>query len=301
MLHAGDQSQGTAVSSCYTVIVVIVVIGIIASISIVSYMGTQSKARDVSILSDLDTLDGIETNYGIQNNISGKAWYSGAGIDSSLNFTPSNGNVIDVVVNGSDYCIRGYNPKGTKNSIDNAFTKESSNGVCQSLIASPKSRGIDTVDIGTQTWMKYNVNTGDRLDVTNGSPSSLSIGKKWCIWNSDANCNTYGGLYTRDIAINICPSGFHLPLDTDWTDLINYTGSSNAGILLHSAPFSGVYGGFRTDLGWWNNDGYSGNYWTSTVVDASNSRYVGLYTGTAAAFRGQWTNDFGMSVRCILN
>jgi len=35
-----------------------------------------------------------------------------------------------VVVNLTDYCIRGYNPSGTKNSIWNAFTKESSPGVC---------------------------------------------------------------------------------------------------------------------------------------------------------------------------
>jgi prepilin-type N-terminal cleavage/methylation domain-containing protein len=122
--------------------IVIFVIGILATIAIVAYNGIQASARDSSILSDLDTLDGLETQCSLNPEPSecnlgsgeyAKAWYSGSGIDSYLNFTPSTGNVIDVVVNAGEYCIRGYNPNGTKNAIGNAYTKGSSDDACDIL------------------------------------------------------------------------------------------------------------------------------------------------------------------------
>jgi len=117
-------------------LIVIVVIGILASIVIISYTNIQSSARDNSVLSDLDALDGIQTDYGNKNGVAGKAWYSGNGLDASLNFTPSPGDVIDVVINSTDYCIRGYNIGGSKNKISNSYTKESSPGVCATIPAS---------------------------------------------------------------------------------------------------------------------------------------------------------------------
>ena len=111
-------------------ITVIVIIGILSAITIVGYQGIQGKSLDASVLSDLDTLDAIETNYGLKNHVSAKPYYSGNGPDSDLNFTPSSGNVIDVVANSSDYCIRGYNPNSTKNSITNPYIKESKTDIC---------------------------------------------------------------------------------------------------------------------------------------------------------------------------
>jgi prepilin-type N-terminal cleavage/methylation domain-containing protein len=119
------------------IIVVIAVIAILATLVTVSYSGVQTRAVDVGILSDLDSMDSIQTSYGLRNNTSGRAYYSGDGFDPDLNFTPTGNNVIDVVVNSTDYCIRGYNVQGSKNSIYDAFIKESSPGVCDSIDASP--------------------------------------------------------------------------------------------------------------------------------------------------------------------
>jgi Tfp pilus assembly protein PilE len=118
---------------------VTVIIGILATIVLVAYNGVQARAKDTAVLSDLDTMDSIQTNYGIKNNTAGKAYYSGDGADSELGFTAANGDVIDVVVNATDYCIRGYNPNGTKNSIFNAYTKESTAGICNLLPPSAKA------------------------------------------------------------------------------------------------------------------------------------------------------------------
>lgn len=123
-------------------LIVIVIIGILATVTAIVYSGIQANARDTSVLSDLDTMDGLQTSYGLKNNVAGKEWYSGSGIDSDLNFTPSEGNVIDVVVNSTDYCIRGYNPRSaTYKSLATAAIRESVKGVCDSI--EPSQGAID--------------------------------------------------------------------------------------------------------------------------------------------------------------
>jgi len=132
-------------SAGFTIIelmLVVVIIGILVTIVVVAYNGVQTSARDASILSDLDNLDGLETQCSLNpgstacnlgSGVYAKAWYSMDGVDSYLKFTPSAGNVIDVVVNATDYCIRGYNTGATKNTISNAAIKESSDGACASI------------------------------------------------------------------------------------------------------------------------------------------------------------------------
>jgi len=128
-------------------IIVMMMVSIFAVFSIVSYVGIQSKAREVSIKSDIEIMDSIQIDYAIKNHTSGKAYYSGSGVDPALDFSPSNGNVISVVINLTDYCIRGYNTDSPINSIDNALYRESSSGVCELLSAadSPAAPGVTVV------------------------------------------------------------------------------------------------------------------------------------------------------------
>jgi len=164
-------------------LVVIVIIGILAAITLVSYNGIQAKARDASVLSDLDTMDALQTNYGLKNGLAGKAYYSGSGSDTTLGFTPSSGNVIDVVTNSTDYCIRGYNTKGTKNSINNSFTKESTLGICSTLNPSATAIANSPTSIsvtgGTVTYSGgYTIRTftsSGTLTVTGGTISGAQV------------------------------------------------------------------------------------------------------------------------------
>lgn len=118
-------------------LVVISVIGILAAITVVAYNGFQARGYDTSVQSDIDALDGLQTSYGLKNNVAGKAYYSKTTpTDSSLGFTVSPGNVIDVVIDSSDYCIRGYNLKGSRKKLSTAYTKESSSGACSRIAAS---------------------------------------------------------------------------------------------------------------------------------------------------------------------
>ena len=89
-----------------------------------------------------------------------------------------------------------------------------------------------TVVIGNQTWMARNLNY-------NASGSR-------CYNDDPANCKQYGRLYDWATAMGIgirynsekwggnyekhrgiCPSGWHIPSNTDWWELLNYVGNGN--------------------------------------------------------------------------
>ena len=70
-----------------------------------------------------------------------------------------------------------------------------------------------TVKIGNQIWMAQNLN----YEVDNGYGS-------WCYANEYRYCKKYGRLYTYYAAMNACPSGWHLPSESEWEILFDYVG-----------------------------------------------------------------------------
>ncbi len=91
-----------------------------------------------------------------------------------------------------------------------------------------------TVTIGTQVWMAENLNTtrynnGDVIGTTN--PPALNIHSEgspkyqWAYDGDEKNVTTYGRLYTWHTVTDnrkICPSGWHVPADNEWTILTDY-------------------------------------------------------------------------------
>ncbi len=67
------------------------------------------------------------------------------------------------------------------------------------------------MEIGNQVWMSKNLN----VDVRNSKCSER------------IDCEKYGSLYTWDAAKTACPSGWRLPKNADWDELINYVESKN--------------------------------------------------------------------------
>lgn len=79
-----------------------------------------------------------------------------------------------------------------------------------------------TVQVGNQCWMKENLN--------------YAAAGSWCYDNNTANCDTYGRLYNWTTLMNgsassnsnpsgvqgLCPSGWHLPSDAEWTEMTDY-------------------------------------------------------------------------------
>lgn len=96
-----------------------------------------------------------------------------------------------------------------------------------------------TIQLGRQCWMKENLRTtkyADSTDILPWACNSTAIGY-WAYPNNNAaNQTTYGLLYNHTAVMNgagsstanpsgvqgICPDGWHVPSDAEWTQLTNY-------------------------------------------------------------------------------
>jgi uncharacterized protein (TIGR02145 family) len=106
-----------------------------------------------------------------------------------------------------------------------------------STVLDADGNSYGTVLIGTQCWMASNMNIGTKLATGATEPTDNSIIEKWCYNNDDSICATDGGLYnwneamkysTTEGAQGICPSGWHVPKDSELYALENYLKDTGA-------------------------------------------------------------------------
>ncbi|MEI6823215.1 MAG: FISUMP domain-containing protein [Bacteroidota bacterium] len=198
----------------------------------------------------------------------------------------------------------------------------------QSAVYDIDGNGYDTVNIGTQTWLKQNLKTthyrnGDAIpNVTDNTAwSNLTTGA-YCNYNNDTNiAATYGRLYnwyTVSDTRNLCPTGWHVPTDGEWTTLTNYLGGvslaggklKEAGITHWQSPntgatnetgFTALPTGYRYPGGAFYNIGYWGYFWTSTE-DNTNPTYAlnrMLSYSNSNLTSPSNLETIGFSVRCL--
>ena len=178
--------------------------------------------------------------------------------------------------------------------------------------------GYSTVQIGDQCWFAENLRTttylnGDAIsqNLSDGDWQSTTSGAMAFYISGPA----YGGLYNWyavDDARGLCPSGWHVPTDEEWTILTDHLGGelvaggqmkSNYGWFLggngtNSSGFSGLPGGGRFTNGLFNNAGLDGNWWSSSPSGSSAwSRF--LYYGNVYVYRYLNNPRYGLSVRCV--
>ena len=198
-------------------------------------------------------------------------------------------------------------------------------------ITDSEGNSYKTVKIGTQTWMAENLKVSKFNDGTtipnitdNNQWENNTIGA-WCYYNNDAANNAkYGKLYnwfaispTTNGNKNVCPTGWHLPSDAEWTVLTDYLGGASVaggklkevGTTNWASPntdatnaslFTGLPGGYRYYVGGsYNNIGYFGFCWSSTesLTSSAWNRDLGYYNGYAG--RGNSSKKDGLSVRCL--
>lgn len=93
-----------------------------------------------------------------------------------------------------------------------------------------------TTQIGKQCWMAQNLNYGS--EVKDNQQTNNAIIEKTCYENKTENCSKYGGLYTffealqweeKEKVQGVCPTGWHVPSNSEWTELNNYLGLDSAG------------------------------------------------------------------------
>ena len=183
-----------------------------------------------------------------------------------------------------------------------------------------------TIVIGTQTWMAENLRTSKYRN-GNAIPTNLmnaawqaTTSGAFAIYNDGAaNNTTYGKLYNWYAVAdsrNLCPTGWHVPTDAEWTTLENYLGGfSVAGGKLKSTStlwntpnteatnesgFSGLPGGIRNNNGTYGFIGNFGAWWSSSD---NSSAGVALYRELGYNYGNSYGTSFdklsGFGVRCL--
>ena len=191
-----------------------------------------------------------------------------------------------------------------------------------------------TVIIGGQEWMAENLKTtkydsGDPiLEVTDNTQWSTLTTGAWSYYNNDEKYNNrYGKLYNwyaADDTRNVCPAGWHVPSDEEWTVLTDYLGGESVaggkmktrgtiqtgtGLWQHpntaadnSSGFAGIPGGYRFGSGGFSFVGEKGCWWSTTIPTVMPERGVwGRYLNynSSSVFRGHGPVLSGFSVRCV--
>ena len=205
----------------------------------------------------------------------------------------------------------------------------------------------NTVQIGTQCWMRENLRVtkyaiGTAIPL--GSSTSINTPYRYNPDNNSSNVPTYGYLYNWAAVMGgsgsssanpsgvqgICPTGWHVPSDAEWTQLTDYVSSQSQYVCGNDNTY--IAKAMASPTGWLSSSGtcevgnmpssnnaigfsalpagyYSGSYnnfssnatiWTSTQsFFAGSAYYRNLYYASACVDNVNFDYDFGFSVRCV--
>jgi len=183
------------------------------------------------------------------------------------------------------------------------------------------------IRIGDQVWMTENLKTthyanGDEIpDGTGvGDISGETDPEYWFAYIDNLNnVSTYGRLYTWytvSDSRNVCPDGWHVPTDAEWTTLTDYLGGTSvAGGKLketgtshwnspntdatNESSFTALPGGIRGSNGSFAGIGDYCYWWSSTEDSSVSAFHRILYYNNANFGKNLYDKKSGFSVRCL--
>jgi uncharacterized protein (TIGR02145 family) len=185
-----------------------------------------------------------------------------------------------------------------------------------------------SVTIGTQVWMVENLKTtkyrnGDLIGTTTTATLDISLETtpkyQWAYDGNESNVNTYGRLYTWYAVMdsrNVCPTGWHVPSDAEWTTLTTYLGGKrvaggklkeigtthwlnpNTGAT-NETGFTALPSGDRSNYGSYYTIGYFGIWWSSTESSTPDAYLRRLTYDTSNVYRNYGYKLSGFSIRCL--
>ncbi len=242
-------------------LVVIAIIGILSTLAIVALGNLRAKSRDAKRVADIKQIStALELYYDDQGYYPtiitpGNSLTNPNNTTTYLAIIPSNptprNDGICADTNYSYTVNSQSNPTSYNISTCLGSTSSSNNAGaiayspaglfnCGQKISDSDGNQYDTVQIGSQCWMKENLNTGTMVLGANNQAND-SVIEKYCYSDNTANCTTYGALYQWQEAMNlpaacmtttcsiqtphqgICPTGWHIPTDTEFNILEQYT------------------------------------------------------------------------------
>ena len=216
------------------------------------------------------------------------------------------------------------------------YVKESSG----STFTDPRDGKVyQTVVIGNQVWMAENLAYLPSVNmVADGSEDAA--GSYYYVYGYDGtnvadakatdNYATYGVLYNWTAAMDgeassttnpsgiqgVCPAGWHLPSEAEWTELTNHLGGTSVaggklketGTTHWNTPntgatnetgFTALPGGYRSSSGTFYGFGSYGLWWSATETNATLAWYRCVSYFISYVYRFNYSKEVGFSVRCV--
>jgi uncharacterized protein (TIGR02145 family) len=216
----------------------------------------------------------------------------------------------------------------TINAIKETIYNELLDAGMSGVVKDSDGNAYKTIKIGSQVWMAENLRTTTYNDGTPITKLADSVAWRetnyigaYCWYDNDSAtyAETYGALYkwyTVEIN-NLCPAGWHVPSDVEWTILTDYLGGTDiaggklkeTGITHWNSPntgatnesgFTALPGGYRGNSGGFVYIGRRGYWWSSTEYSIAQvyTRYLDYFSSNI--FRNDYfSKPSGSSVRCL--
>ena len=208
----------------------------------------------------------------------------------------------------------------------------------------------NTVQIGNQCWMRDNLRTTHYADGTvipagvsslsseepfyyDYNSSAIPLAQRGYLYNWTAVMRSASSSNANPSGVQgICPTGWHVPSDAEWTQLTDYVSSQseylcsnnpeyiakvlasttewtsstytcavgNLQNLNNSTGFGTFPAGYRYNIGFTNSGKYA-YFWSSTEASDGNAWYRSLHNNYAYVTRSAYGMHLGYSVRCLRN
>ncbi|MFA4942477.1 MAG: FISUMP domain-containing protein [Patescibacteria group bacterium] len=326
-------------------LITIAIIAVITSISLISFSNVRQKGRDTQRLSDIKLIQkALEDYYRDEGTYPVSLTPGGSLIGSSSNTVymrnipqnpspRSDGNCPDDNYSYElrdtgyfiDFCLSESNIQasaGEKCATAQGILNTTCPFSCgDTLIDSRDLKSYPTILIGTQCWIAQNINVGTMVTGVTAQTNN-SIIEKYCYNNSESFCDTFGGFYQWDEAMQyteveraqgVCPSGWHIPTDSEQNILDQFLtvspytcnasrsgtwGCATAGTSIKDPNgFNAGLTGNRNPNGSFGNAGSFGFLWSSSINGTSAwFRYLNT---TNAVSRAASDQSSGYSVHCL--
>jgi uncharacterized protein (TIGR02145 family) len=252
------------------------------------------------------------------------------------------------LTSNAQYHVRAYANNSVGTAYGNEVTFTTLQPIGQPCPGTPTVTDIDgniynTVKIGNQCWTQSNLKVsrfrnGDSIltGFSNNDWYNLFYTPAYSIYNNDPQNNLiFGKLYNHESVRDsreICPTGWHVPTDTEWNVLVKFL-DSDADTSCNNCVQSPIAGGalkstsiFPIQSGWMSpntgatnssgffgtpggmRDGHTGTFndlgnvafwWTSSTSHAGYPARVVLHNGANVNKGGNFHGLYGFSVRCL--
>jgi uncharacterized protein (TIGR02145 family) len=161
-----------------------------------------------------------------------------------------------------------------------------------------------TVKIGSQVWMADNMNYAYE-------------GPEAVFSNNTGLADIFGRLYCWEVAVEVCPDGWHLPTEEDWLVLSRHLGGEKVagGSMKNMSPywvslheeasnesgFSALPGGYleKPKDASYPFMGEMGFFWSTRERSRTEAWFYYVKYDNTLLKAGNGKKEFGMSVRCL--